>query len=270
MPYPAQPDSFIYLGKSWTGAWGGGDVSAEVAHLIDLFAHLKGAGLDLPNNLHAMLICTGLGDNYSNLVTTAVHTIGTMEFTPDKIIPMILAESQRQGTSLANRISSNKAKTIKNTSSEHCKICCGTSHKTENCWKLTRKPKSTGNSGNQNKRNQQKTQQNTGNQSSGGDNKKKGKGCSKGKGKGKGKANETHVTDEAMILDDPDIDDNDSDITIKMKGLPSISSFFLGKPGELSTARIDNEEILDWGESDDGMESSFMAQPNMSFPWMSC
>ena len=145
-----------------------------------------------------MLICTGLGDNYSNLVTTAVHTIGTADFTPDKIIP--IAKSQRQGTSLANHISSNKAKTIKQASSEHCKIYCGTSHKTENCWKLTRKPGSAGNSGNQNKQNQQKTQQNTGNQSFGWDNKKKGKGRGKGKGKGKGKANKTHVADEAMIL----------------------------------------------------------------------
>ena len=73
---------------------GGGDVSAEVAHLVNLFACLKVARLDLPNNLRTMLICTGLGDNYSNLVTTTVHTIGTVDFTPDKIIPMILAESQ--------------------------------------------------------------------------------------------------------------------------------------------------------------------------------
>ena len=54
-----------------------------------------------------------------------------------------------------------------------------------------------------------------------------------------------------------------------MDGLPSISSFFLGKPGESLTARIDDEEILDWGESDDGMETAFMAQPNMSFHRMS-
>ena len=112
-------------------------------------------------------------------------------------------------------------------------------------------------------------QQNTGNQSSGGDNNKKGKGHGKGKGKGKGKANETHVANEAMILDEPDIGDNDSDVTIKMEELPSISSFFLGKPGESSTARIDDEEIFDWGESNDGMESSFMAQPNTSFCRMS-
>ena len=73
---------------------GGGDVSAEVAHLVDLFSRLKGAGLDLPNNLRAMLICTGLGDNYSNLVTTAIHTIGMTDFTPGKIIPMILTKLQ--------------------------------------------------------------------------------------------------------------------------------------------------------------------------------
>ena len=72
-----------------------------------------------------------------------------------------------------------------------------------------------------------------------------------------------------MNLDEPDIGDNDSDVTIKMDSLPSISSFFLGKPGESSTTRINDEEILDWGDNDDGMESTFTAQPNTSFRRMS-
>ena len=106
---------------------GGGEPSAEIAHLVELFAQLSGAGLVLPDNLKAMLLCTGLGDNYASLVTTAVHTIGTTEFTPAKLIPMILAESRRQSTSLANRIaptSSSKGQTIKKASlSTRCKIC---------------------------------------------------------------------------------------------------------------------------------------------------
>ena len=73
---------------------GGEDPSAEIAHLIKLFAQLSGVGLVLPDNLKVMLLCTGLGDNYASLVTTAVHTIGTTEFTPAKLISMILAESQ--------------------------------------------------------------------------------------------------------------------------------------------------------------------------------
>ena len=73
---------------------GSGDPLAEIAHLVELFAQLSGAGLVLPDNLKAMLLCTGLGDNYASLVTTTVHTIGTTEFTPAKLIPMILAESQ--------------------------------------------------------------------------------------------------------------------------------------------------------------------------------
>ena len=64
-----------------------------------------------------------------------------------------------------------------------------------------------------------------------------------------------------MILDEPNVTDNNSDVTIKLD-MPSISSFFLGKPGSSSTTRIN-------GESDDGMESSFMAQPNLSFCRMS-
>ena len=104
----------------------GGDPSAEIAHLIELFARLSGAGLVLPDNLKVMLLCTGLGDGYASLITTAVHTIGTTEFTPAKLIPMILAESQRQSTSLANCItptSSSKGQTIKKASpSTRCKI----------------------------------------------------------------------------------------------------------------------------------------------------
>ena len=73
---------------------GGGDPLAEIAHLVELFARLSGAGLALPDNIKAMLLCTGLGDGYTSLVTTTVHMIGTMEFTPAKLIPMILAESQ--------------------------------------------------------------------------------------------------------------------------------------------------------------------------------
>ena len=123
---------------------GGGDPSAEVAHLIELFARLASAGLVLPNNLQAMLLCTGLGDNYASLVTTAIHTISMMDFTPAKLIPMILAELKRQSTSLANCIvpaSSSKGQTIKKANpSTRCKICRGSLHVTENCWKLTGKP----------------------------------------------------------------------------------------------------------------------------------
>ena len=90
-----RPTSQFYLFRDIIN-WhlGGGDPSAEIAHLVDLFTRLSRAGLVLPYNLHTMLLCTGLGDNYASLVTTAVHTIGTTEFTPTKLIPMILAESQ--------------------------------------------------------------------------------------------------------------------------------------------------------------------------------
>ena len=73
---------------------GGGEPLAEIAHLVELFAWLSRAGLVLPDNLKAILPCTGLGNNYASLVTTTVHTIGTTEFTPTKLIPMVLAESQ--------------------------------------------------------------------------------------------------------------------------------------------------------------------------------
>ena len=58
----------------------GRDPLAEIAHLVDLFTRLSKAGLVLPYNLHTMLLCTGLGDNYASLVTTAIHTICTMDF----------------------------------------------------------------------------------------------------------------------------------------------------------------------------------------------
>ena len=53
-------------------------------------------------------IYIGLGDNYSNLITTVVHMKTTAQFTPDIIIiSMILAEMQSQGTSLINGISAD-------------------------------------------------------------------------------------------------------------------------------------------------------------------
>ena len=89
------PTSQFYLFRNIVN-WrlGGGDPSAEIAHLVKLFTQLSRAGLVLPNNLCAMLLCTGLGDNYASLVTTGIHMIGTTEFTTTKLIRMILAESQ--------------------------------------------------------------------------------------------------------------------------------------------------------------------------------
>jgi hypothetical protein len=81
---------------------GNKEPSVEIEHLQDLFTRLTGAGLYLPVNLRAMLICTELGNNYSNLITTIVHMKVRAQFTPDIIIPMILAESQQQGTSLTH------------------------------------------------------------------------------------------------------------------------------------------------------------------------
>ena len=129
---------------------GNGNPSTEIAHLTDLFVWLTSTGLDLPVNLYIMLLCTELGNNYSNLITTIVHTKTTAQFTPDIIIPMILAEMQCQGTSLANWIPADKAKMIKKASSQCCKIYCGSSHVIENCWKLMGKPVS-GNQTNQHK-----------------------------------------------------------------------------------------------------------------------
>ena len=90
------PTSQFYLFKDIVN-WhlGSGDPLAKIAHLIELFTWLSGVGLVLPENLWAMLLCTSLGNNYTSLITIPVHTIGTTEFTPTKLIPMILAESQQ-------------------------------------------------------------------------------------------------------------------------------------------------------------------------------
>ena len=67
------PTSQFYLFRDIVN-WclGGGDPSAKIAHLIELFAWLSGAGLVLPDNLQAMLLCTDLGGNcYSSVCLTA-------------------------------------------------------------------------------------------------------------------------------------------------------------------------------------------------------
>ena len=231
-----------------------------------------------------MLLCTGLGDNYASLVTTAIHTISTTDFTSAKLIPMILAESKRQSTSRANHIapaSSSKGQTIKKANpSIRCKICRGSSHVTENCWKLTGKPGSKP-SGNQTNNQQKPQQPKPGNQGSGGN--KKGKGRGKGKkDKGKGKALETHVVDTAMVIN---ISDSDSskfedlgnvDIASNTTWMPEYKAPNLlpGKPGEASTLAVTaicvEEEVLDWDDdNDDGMNSAFIPAPNQSFRRMS-
>ena len=233
-----------------------------------------------------MLLCTGLGDSYASLVTTAVHTIGTTEFTPAKLIPMILAESQRQSTSLANRIapaSSSKGQTIKKASpSTHCKICQGSSHTTENCWKLTGKPGSKPSGNQTNNTQQQQQQQKPGNQGSGG--KKKGKGHGKGKkDKGKGKAHETHVANTAMVINInsetessesgacDDAAEETSDVTWTPKYMAP--NLLLDKPGESSSSTVTaiciDEEVLDWGNANDDGMGMFPPIPNQSFRRMS-
>ena len=153
----------------------GRDPSAEITHLIKLFNRLSGTGLVLPDTLRAMLLCTGLGNNYATFTDTAACTISLTDFTTAKLIPMILAESKRQSTDPVNHIAPSS---YSNTST-CCKICRGSSHTTENCWKLTGKPGSKA-SGNQTKNTQQQQQQQKpGNQDS--------RGNTKGKRHGKGK-----------------------------------------------------------------------------------
>ena len=72
----------------------GRDPSTEITHLIELFDQLSGTELVLSENLRAMLLCTGLGDNYESFITTAFHAISSTDFTTAKLIPMILAESK--------------------------------------------------------------------------------------------------------------------------------------------------------------------------------
>ena len=218
----------------------GRDPSAEIAHLVELFSRLTGTGLVLSENLRTMLLCTGLGDNYESLITTASRNISSTDFTTAKLIPIILAESKRRSTSLANCIVPSS---YPNTSTR-CRICRGSSHVTENCWKLTGKPGSKS-SGNQTNNTQQPQQQRKpGNQDSRGNTKRKRR--SKGK-KDKGKG---------LNLGDVDTT-SDTTWTPEYnapKPLP-------GKPGEASTLAVTaswlEEEVMDWQNDADAWEKAY-------------
>ena len=225
----------------------GRDPSAEIAHLVELLNRLSGTELALSENLRAMLLCTGLGDNYESFITSASRNISSTDFTTAKLIPMILAESERQSTSLANHIVPSS---YSNTST-HCKICRGSSHVTENCWKLTGKPGSKP-SGNQTHNTQQpQQQQKPGNQGSGGKNKGNRRGKSK-KDKGKSKTHGTHDTDTDMVI-----------ATSNATWTPEYNAPNLlpGKPGEASTSAVTaswiEEEVMDWQNDADAWEKAY-------------
>ena len=194
-----------------------------------------------------MLLCIGLGDNYTTFIDTALRDISPTDFTTAKLIPIILAESKQRSTSLANRIVPSS---YSNTSTR-CKICRGSSHVTEKCWKLTGKPGSKL-SGNQMTNTQQpQQQQKPGNQGSEGN--KKGNRRGKGKkDKGKGKVHGTHDTDTDMVI-----------AASNATWMPEYNAPKLlpGKPGEASTSAVTaswiEEEVMDWQNDADAWEKAY-------------
>ena len=225
----------------------GRDPSAKIAHLVESFNRISGTGLVLSENLRAMLLCTGLGDNYESFITSASRNLSSTDFTTAKLIPIILAESERQSTSLANRIVSSP---YSNTST-CCKICRGSSHVTDHCWKLTGKPGSKPSGNQTNNIQQPQQQQKPGNQGSGGNKKgnKRGKGK---KDKGKGKAHRTHDTDTDMVI-------SASNITWTPEY--NAPNSLPGKPGKASTSAVTaswiEEEVMDWQNDADAWEKAY-------------
>ena len=229
----------------------GRDPSTEIAHLVELFNRLSGTELVLSEKFCAMLLCTVLGNDYESLLDSASRAINLTDFTTAKLLPMILAESKRQSTSLANRIVPSS---YSNTSTR-CRICRGSSHVTENCWKLTGKPGSKP-SGNQTNNTQQpQQQQKPGNQGSGGKNKGNRRGKGK-KDKGKGKAHWTHDVDTTMVINDV----NATSDTTWTPGYNAPNSL-PGKPGRAltsaETATRIKEEVLDWQNDADAWEKAY-------------
>ena len=242
----------------------GRDPSTEIIHLVELFNWLSGTELVLTNTLRAMLLCTGLGDNYATFIDTAICTISPTDFTTAKLIPMILAESKRQSTYPANRIVPSSY----SYTSTRCKVCRGFSHVTEKCWKLTGKPGSKPSGNQTNNTQQQQQQRKPGNQGSGKN--KKGKGHGKGKkDRGKGKAHETHVVDTTMVIDISNFDSSkveslgNMNITSDTTWTPNYNAPNLlpGKPGEASTSAVTaswiEEEVLDWQNGADAWEKAY-------------
>jgi uncharacterized protein (DUF1501 family) len=81
------------------------DASAQIGQIQDLFEKLSAAGLTIPENLRAMLICAGCPASLDGVITTAIHTKAAADFTPANIIPMILNEAERhKDSALVNRI----------------------------------------------------------------------------------------------------------------------------------------------------------------------
>ena len=121
------------------------DVPTQIMNVTNLFRRLADAGLDLPQNLRAMILCAGAPPTFDAVVTTAVHTKSAADFNTENVSKMLLDEAQRLkdgGHSLANRISGpsrqrqpyqkqNKGKgKAKQQKRERCEKCRGTGHTT--------------------------------------------------------------------------------------------------------------------------------------------
>jgi hypothetical protein len=115
------------------------DASAQIGQIQDLFEKLSAAGLTIPQNLRAMLICAGCPPSSDGVITTAIHTKDAADFTPANIIPMILNEAERhkdgalvnriEGVSRGRKTFKQKPKTQKGKT--RCAKCRGTGHTIE-------------------------------------------------------------------------------------------------------------------------------------------
>ena len=53
------------------------NISEQIAQLQGLYSELNSLGLNLPENLRAMILCAGLPDSLDGVITTAIHTKDT-------------------------------------------------------------------------------------------------------------------------------------------------------------------------------------------------
>ena len=206
------------------------NISEQIAHLQGLYSELNSSGLNLPENLRAMILCAGLPDSLDGVITTAIHTKDATQFTMDTVVPMILAEGERiYDHSLVNRLqvgpSKQKGKKPQSkTKKPRCEKCRGTGHTTaQHRYDYVRPTQS----GAPKKRKQPDSAVPQQTRSS----------------KGKHKAHEaTHVADVAMT-DSSESDDNFANAALDLRiALPAITEGYLEE--------ID-EEHLDWGDDDE-------------------
>ena len=125
-------------------------MASQINALTSTYDKMSTVGLQLPDNLRAMILLNVLPSSYHSLVSTIIQTTTAVNFTLDKTIPKVISKAQLRSTSQINHCAlmhrlftsgpdsfkANQTNTIHHTPSKPVFTHCGKGHLFKNCWQV--------------------------------------------------------------------------------------------------------------------------------------